>query len=644
MNIESFQHMHPELVLDDFQKKAFEQVDRADTSIIVAAPTGSGKTLIAEYVIDKCLHEQKSAIYTAPIKALSNQKYRDFRKRYGDEKVGIITGDVRINPGAAILIMTTEIYRNILLENTDRLRNVQWIIFDEIHYMDDFERGTVWEEALMLTPASMHILALSATIPNIDKIVSWLKDVHKRPMVIIQEAHRPVPLNYQFQYHNMLYPTFKSLKNVLTLRSREIRHNRLLPLISHLQQEGLLPAIYFSFSRRRCEYLTKEVQHMNFLTPPQAQQAEEMFTGLVEKFNLQQDWATGVLKSLVRRGIAFHHAGLMPSLKEIIERMFTIRLIQLIFTTETFALGINMPARSVIFDTVSKLYGGFERVMKVRDFQQMAGRAGRRNIDKEGSVFLRIPSYPIPANAIEQLLYGRLEEVNSQFNNSYATLMNLYRLYQEKIYDFYELSFHYYQYAHTRKDDAKSSIRRKMQLLRNLGYLENQALSTKGEFASALYGYELIFAELYEEGVLEQLSPEELCVAISAILHEPRKKDRRPILSRRYKRLKKDLMHTLVTIHRQEKILRIYPRTKPPFFHNAEILQRWYQGESFWDIIRHTETDEGELVRHFRMCIQILREMRSLPVSPAFKETISTVLKNINRDIIDAEKQLTEEL
>lgn len=635
-----------EITLDAFQKKALEHIEADNTSVIVAAPTGSGKTLIAEYVIDQCLHQQKSCIYTAPIKALSNQKFRDFRRIHGDA-VGLVTGDVSINASAPILIMTTEIYRNILLEDHSRIENVKWIIFDEIHYLDDFERGTVWEEALMLTPAHIKILALSATIPNLEKIASWFREVHTRPIVTVKEFLRPVPLSYRFQYNNTVYQTVKSLQQDCGKRhspSSPIKNNRLLPLLKHLQDDSLLPAIYFSFSRRKCEYLAREVQFMNFLSAEAAQEASRMFSSLVEKFGLQQDWATTTLLPLVKRGIAFHHAGLLPSLKEIIERMFTLRLIQLIFTTETFALGINMPAKSVVFDAVSKFYGGYERLLKVRDFQQMAGRAGRRNIDPEGYVFLRIPPYLRNTGDIEHLLYGNIEEVTSQFNNSYATTLNLYQLFKETIYQFYELSFHYYQSAQKLSEDARHLIRKKVTLLKNLGYIQDERLTTKGGFASKIYGYELILSELSESGFLETLPPEELCIVVSAVIYEPRRGERKPALTKKTKRIRNVLMQALELIHRQERALKIFPRTKPPFFHNAEILQRWYSGQDFWQVARASETDEGELVRHFRMCIQILRELQGLPLGPDFKRSAQDALSAINRDVIDAEQQMTEEI
>lgn len=194
---------------DPFQKKAIELIDQHH-SLLVSAPTGAGKTLIAEYAIEQAMRLGENAIYTAPIKALSNQKYRDFREKYGN-KVGIVTGDVTINHNAPLLIMTTEIYRNRLFENIEKLASTSWIIFDEIHYLDDIERGTVWEESIMFSPAHVKFICLSATVPNIEELAAWMNDVHRRNIDVILETHRPVPLLHEFQAQGQVFDSFQQL-------------------------------------------------------------------------------------------------------------------------------------------------------------------------------------------------------------------------------------------------------------------------------------------------------------------------------------------------------------------------------------------------------------------------------------------------
>src|SRR3989338_4331889 len=358
--------------LDPFQEESIEKI-KAGHSVLVSAPTGAGKTLIAEYAIDQAISAGENVIYTAPIKALSNQKYRDFRARYGDDYVGILTGDVSINPDARILIMTTEIYRNCLFDHSARIDKIGCIIFDEIHYLDDPERGTVWEEAILFTPLQTRILALSATVPNVQQLADWIQSIHDRPISVVIHNERPVPLHFQFQCQGQILNHMKELRSQgylnresWRLTSREKRYgyrpmrakpNRLDQLLKHLQENRNLPAIYFAFGRRRTEYLAREAAQFNFLTDEERTKIKETYQSLLVRHDFESEASAYELQDLIEHGIAYHHAGMLPTLKEIIEQLFTSRLIKVIFTTETFALGINMPARSVIFDELSKFYG-----------------------------------------------------------------------------------------------------------------------------------------------------------------------------------------------------------------------------------------------------------------------------------------------
>ena len=408
--------------LDKFQKEAIEHTEN-NHSVIVSAPTGAGKTLIAEYVIEDCIKNKKGVIYTAPIKALSNQKFRDFSKKYPG-KVGILTGDVSINRNAPILIMTTEIFRNAILVNPQEFEHREWVIFDEIHYLDDIERGTVWEESIILLPAQMRILALSATIPNIKEFIGWLKKVHPFPVKAVIEEHRPVPLHFFFQCDNEIFTSFPELKKSKLLRKSLkqpsytenyffSKPNRLKNLLKSINDRRATPCVYFSFSRRRCEILAQEVGYFDFLNKSEKDQITKLFDELLYKFNISSSPHISFLAPLIKKGIAYHHAGLLPTLKEIIERLFTTGLIKLIFTTETFALGINMPAKTVVFDSLSKFYGRYHGYLKVRDFYQMAGRAGRRGIDKEGFVFSRVNPSHIDTLSLENIIYGDYEPIKS---------------------------------------------------------------------------------------------------------------------------------------------------------------------------------------------------------------------------------------
>ena len=639
------------MIYDSFQKQAFKYIEQGH-SVIVAAPTGAGKTVIAEHVIENCLQKGEKVIYTSPIKALSNQKYRDFKDDY-KENVGILTGDVTINAEASTLIMTTEIFRNKILEEQSSLKDYSWVIFDEIHYLDDYDRGSVWEESLIFLPPHMNLLGLSATIPNIDEVVKWLQHIHKRPIKIVKETKRPVPLHMYFQCQGEIYDDFdtvvkKGFKSPLVThynnrripKSVHLKPNNPISLIKYLSEKNQLPCIYFVFSRRRTEYLAEEMQCFDFLTAEEKQKIKITFEKLCERFDLVGDAGAARLQLFVQRGIAYHHAGMLPTLKEVVEQLFTQRMIKVIFTTETFALGINMPARSVILDELSKFYGYGFNLLKTRDFFQMAGRAGRRSIDTEGFVFSRINPHFMTAAELHKVVYGETEKIFSQFNASYATLINLYVKHKEKLYDIYPRSLHHFQekkYGHKR---AISLLRAKVGLLKNLGHIQKNTLTPKGLFAGKVYGYELVLSELYMVGLLEQLSVRDLGLVILAVIFEPRKGTRRPPIPKFLKEIVYLVEDLAKKINRTERKFHIKPLTKRPCFYLSSAMEAWLRGSEFDDILEMTSVDEGEVVRYFRMTIQILRDIRSTDVSPQLKTKLNQLLDLINRDVIDSEKQL----
>ena len=622
---------------DHFQEEAIKHINNGH-SVIVSAPTGAGKTAIAEHIITSCLEKHVGVVYTAPIKALSNQKFRDFQASYGDH-IGILTGDVSINPHALVLIMTTEIFRNKVLDEPDSLRKYSWIIYDEIHYLDNPERGTVWEESLIFLPGHMNLLGLSATIPNIKQLAAWIESIHNKPVQTVIEKNRPVPLHFRFYCRNTVTEKIDALRRMQPAKKDSL-HN----LISYVNNHAGLPAIYFVFGRKRAEDLAHDLEGLNLLRPEERSRINKLLDELLARYELNHEPAAQRLVPLIRRGIAYHHAGMLPTLKEMVERLFTSRLLKLIFTTETFALGINMPSRSVVFDALRKFYGRFVRNLKTRDFYQMAGRAGRRGIDEEGFVYCRINLQRTRLHDVKRIIYGPPEEVRSQLNTSYATILNLYEKHREELFKIYPLSFHYYQ---SRKDQHKQALRvieGKLQLLKETGYIEKGMLTEKGYFAKAVYGYELILGELYEYGILEQLDEFALGVIAAAVVFEPRKNQLMPRgLSKNAKRLRKICTDLAAEIKQRERLFRIFPATKQPFFHLSSCMETWLRGSSFQKALSATDTDEGEVVRYFRMAIQILREITDARVSSyTLKDRIAETIHVINRDIIDAEKQLRE--
>ncbi|MBI3615550.1 MAG: DEAD/DEAH box helicase [Candidatus Omnitrophica bacterium] len=669
--------MHP-FTYDRFQQEAIEAI-LGGTSVFVSAPTGAGKTVIAEVAVAESLKSKGMAIYTAPIKALSNQKFRDFHAQYG-ERVGILTGDVTLNPEAPLLIMTTEIYRNSLLERKGRFANCRWVIFDEIHYLDDPERGTVWEEALLLTPRETEILALSATIPNAEQLAAWIQKIHGRPVKVVQETHRPVPLKVSFQCQNELYSELDSLKahgyrgrEQMTAGRRPFRmrrsrggkfyfRNRSAPtaatgdsrgranradqLLRQIQTAGRLPCLYFAFSRKRVEELAWEFAALNLISPESKAPLLNKFDELCERYQIRHERSAWEMRELIAQGAAYHHAGLLPTLKEVVEIVFSSRLIPVIVTTETFALGVNMPARSVVLDTLSRRTGGPKEILRVRELSQMAGRAGRRGMDEAGFVYLRINPWEVPFPRLIHLMEGKPEQVSSRFGLTYATLLNLYRTHSQDLLGFYQKTLHAFQASAPIQREAYSLIERKVSLLQKWGYLYPAGkLSLKGEFALSIYGYELILSELFADGVLDSLPLIDLGILLLALVYEPRRGTPPARLPHRLRGLAEKTQNLLDRIHQEERRLRISPLTKGASFHLSQAMERWCGGAAFDKVVPIADVAEGELIRYFRMTVQLYRALQAAPAaSRALKEKAHRLLKQVNRDPVDAEAELRRSL
>ncbi len=624
------------MIYDRFQQEAIDYINQG-YSVIVSAPTGAGKTAIAEHVITNCIGKKEGVIYTAPLKALSNQKYRDFQKQFKDH-IGLLTGDVSLNQQAPVLIMTTEIFRNKLLDDPQSLKPYSWVIFDEIHYIDNQERGTVWEESLIFLPSHMNILGLSATIPNIAEFAGWIGSIQKKPIKVVIEEKRPVPLHFFFQCHNKVVDRIEDLR-----QSREIRPNKLTTLVNYIKERDGLPCIYFVFGRRRAEYLASELYGFNFLNPDEEAKITSLYACLCQQFDLTHERSAQDMTHFIKKGIAYHHAGMLPTLKEAVERLFTSRLLKVIFTTETFALGINMPSRSVIFDDMVKFYGRYIRILKTRDFYQMAGRAGRRGMDTEGFVYCRVNLHKIRLEEIRRIIYGQNEEVRSQFNTSYATILSLYEKYRDDLFKTYPLSMHYNQAGRHEQKDALRLMEMKLTLLKDSGHIEGGSLTQKGKLAKAVSGYELLLAELYDRNFFGELDEIGLGIIAAATVFEPRRNQRPSGISKRAQPIKDTCEALYDRIRHRESRYRIYPLSKGPHFHLARAMESWMHGGEFSKVLQLTDSDEGEVVRYFRMSLQILREIHESTVSSGImKDRIAKAIRLINRDIVDAEKQLRE--
>ncbi len=647
--------LHP-FAYDAFQQRAIDGINR-DVSLFVSAPTGAGKTALADYVIERALGGGRRVIYTAPIKALSNQKFRDFSARHG-EAVGIMTGDVTINPRASLMIMTTEIYRNTLLEDPERLAAYAWIIFDEIHFLDDPERGTVWEEAILFSPPSINLLCLSATIPNVQELASWIRAVHDRPVEIVEETRRPVPLSIIFQAQDQLFTSEAELARAgfrshawQPARQRHAHHphgarhlakpNRLDTLVRDLLERERLPCLFFTFGRRRTEEIAWELSRFSLIGAEERASLRRLFDDVCARFGVARSGSIESLSQLLDRGVGYHHAGMLPAVKEIIERCFASRLMKIIVTTETFALGINMPARSVVLDSLQKRGDrGFE-LLRRREFLQMAGRAGRRGMDEEGFVYLRVNPAHVTAGDVAHLLHGPPEPVHSRFNTAYATLLNLYRRHGRGLLEIFPRTLYYLQTTGPRRQQGLDHMRRKLDLLEALGYLGPQGLTPRGEFGSYMYGSELLITELHAQRRLADLDPVALAVLMAALVYEPRPRMGPAPSHRLSRRLAALCREPAEHIHREEARFRISPKTKVPAFHLTRAMEAWVSRAPFDKLSKLCDVDEGEIVRYFRMAVQLLRQLAETPAAdPALRATAERARQRVNRDVIDAEAQL----
>ena len=411
--------------LDNFQVEAIKHIDNCE-SVIVSAPTGTGKTLIADYCIEKCLSEGKMVVYTAPIKALSNQKYREFSSILGADKVGVLTGDTVINKHAQFLIMTTEIYRNILYSDVELASKIACVIFDEIHYISDEDRGTVWEESILMKPKSTFLVGLSATIPNIADLAGWIETIKGEKVNIVYHDKRAVPLSHNVFSCGELLPLDEHEK-LSYLSEKRNDDKDYLNLLNSFDINDL-PVLYFSFNRRACyDKAIEYSKDKKYRDKSIIKEVNDVVYRILSFYERDKDSITNfkTYLTLFYKGIGIHHAGVLPIVKLMVEELFEKRLLNIIFCTETFAIGINFPVKTVCVDGFRKFDGfGFRNLFN-KEYFQIGGRAGRRGIDKYGTVItllkpsdIRFDDYPIWSEENIELLH-------SNFKISYNATMQM---------------------------------------------------------------------------------------------------------------------------------------------------------------------------------------------------------------------------
>lgn len=458
--------------LDVFQKQAILKLEQRQY-VFVAAHTSAGKTVVAEYAIALSKRDLTRTIYTSPIKALSNQKYRDFRKTFKD--VGLITGDLQIEPTASCLIMTTEILRSMLYCGSDITRDLEYVIFDEVHYINNPERGHVWEEVIILLPDHVSIIMLSATVPNTMELADWVGSTKKRKVYVISTLKRPVPLMHylytgaggksrddmfllvdaQGRYLQGNYEKAVERKKEMQSKSKtggsgpknyvsstQDRYTWI-GLIDFLKRSNKMPVVAFTLSRNRCDANVAALQSADLNTAQEKGAVQKFFLQCLAKLKPPDRTIPQVLalKDSLERGIGVHHSGILPILKEIVEMLFQNGLVKLLFATETFAMGVNMPARTVIFDSHKKFDGSEMRNLKPGEYIQMAGRAGRRGHDENGTVILMCKSSVPPSMELRPMILGLPEKLQSQFILRYAVILTCLRIESIKVEDIMQFSF-----------------------------------------------------------------------------------------------------------------------------------------------------------------------------------------------------------
>ncbi|KAM0351586.1 hypothetical protein ACHAPU_002594 [Fusarium lateritium] len=467
--------------LDPFQSLSVASIER-DESVLVSAHTSAGKTVVAEYAVAQCLKRNQRVIYTSPIKALSNQKYRDFEAIFGD--VGLMTGDVTINPTASCLVMTTEILRSMLYRGSEIMREVAWVVFDEIHYMRDKIRGVVWEETIIMLPDKVRYVFLSATIPNAFQFAEWIAKIHHQACHVVYTDFRPTPLqnyffpaggtgarlivdeksNFNEQNFNKVMQEVEEKKgadpNDPTARQKGRGKNKktnkggadngsdISKIIRMTIKKKFNPVIVFNFSKRECEDLAMNISSLSFNDDSEKAMVRKVFTSAIESLSEQDRELPQIINllPLLERGIGVHHSGLLPILKETIEILFQESLIKVLFATETFSIGLNMPAKTVVFTQVTKWDGVKRRPLTSSEYIQMAGRAGRRGLDARGIVIMMIDDKLEPDTA-KEIVTGHQDRLNSAFYLGYNMILNLLRIEAISPEFMLERCFHQFQSA-----------------------------------------------------------------------------------------------------------------------------------------------------------------------------------------------------
>lgn len=680
-----------DLTLDTFQREAMEALNDG-ASVLVCAPTGAGKTLVAEYAVFAALDRGERAFYTTPIKALSNQKFRDLRARLGDDRVGLLTGDTSINPRASIVVMTTEVLRNMIYADSTALVGLGTVVLDEVHYLQDRARGAVWEEVIVHLAPDIEVVCLSATVSNADEFAEWLRDVRGEVTTVVEE-HRPVPLEHFWVAADRrdklaVLPTFAvrngveipnpeatTLENDHAPRRRggggrsrgqrgrtgrgrsALRQPGRVELIDALDDRDELPAIYFIFSRAGCDRALDECVSagVRFTTSDEAHRIREIAQAHTEALDDSDLDTLGYGRWLngLERGLATHHAGMVPAMKEAVEEAFVAGLVQVVFATETLALGVNMPARSVVLEKITKFTGTGHEMLTAAQYTQLGGRAGRRGLDAAGQVYVCWSPF-VTFDQVASLAARSTYDLRSSFRPTYNMAANLVKNHERReAHELLNLSFAQFQsdravvglerQLRSRRRDLRRAEKRGesttrpakkvarlerriagrsknlsrtfdrvVGLLESWGYIEEWSLTPRGEMLAGLHcELDLLAAEMLAEGLLRDLDAPSLASVVSCCTFERRGSDddNAPVgtptreVGARVRRLQR--ISDSLTAAESDADLPTTRGIDSGFAHEA---YEWVQGDALADVLADDVTG-GDFVRCVRQLLDLLRQI-----------------------------------
>jgi ATP-dependent RNA helicase HelY len=681
--------------LDRFQIDAIEAVDQR-VNVLVSAPTGSGKTLIANYAIGRELEREQRTFYTTPLKALSNQKFHELSDLFGAARVGLLTGDTSINRNAPIVVMTTEVLRNMLLTESDQLTSLGLVVLDEVHFLQDPFRGGVWEEVIILTPSPVRFVALSATIGNASFLGEWFSQV-RGPTTIVVEKTRPIELHNHIavtkrgepmaEIHDLLNgerlsDEARRIDNVMKSSNRfrpgakwkgpkssapppPYRAPRRSELMQTLEREDLLPVIVFIFSRAACDDAVHQLRRdgLLFTSPEERREIETIAESRLVDFSKEDLQALEYADFIdaLRRGITMHHAGMVPAFREIVETCFERNLLAVVFATETLALGVNMPARSVALERFTKYSDSGRQFLTSAEYAQMTGRAGRRGLDDEGHAIVCFAS-DLALQDVGRVALAPPSDLHSSFRPTYNFTANLVNHFD------YETALEVVQrsFAQFEHDRRPSTTRRPLtdqmvarhHVLEELGYAEEWRLTSQGQLLRSIYHEcDLLIAECVSAGVFEGLEPSELAGLLSCFVFESRRSTRAVNAAKQVSTKKKRVHHDRLGQERRASIAeRLHeitaiaamirgveerykvPHFKEPDGHFATIIAAWARGVSLGTVldladVEIGQTSPGDFVRNAKqvadLCEQLGRMSHLTSVAEVALDARDAVLRSV---------------